>query len=455
MGYGHAHHIIATAAAAGTPAPSTRPPIDPALYQRDDMREVLAVRDVTALYLALKAAGLTQRQIAELTGQSQPEVSDILAGRRVSSYDVLVRIAGGLRIPRELMGLSFGAAYGGDVTVAEPPRGVSAEMLRRHLIALGAVAAVGGATIGELLGELPVPASAPLPSRVGAVHVEKIRDLTRQLREAGRAHGSDPELGTSATAWASRLLDVPGTEQVTRALKAAVSELHIQAGWAGTDAGLHERAMWHYARGLKLATDAGDVYLEALALNYAGLSVEEHGYPNDGLKLLQLGLHTARGIPPSRELRAPVEAVAHENAATAYARLGYPQAADRELGRARELWSPENRSGDPNQVAACLELERGRLDVAEPFVHASMRRWEGVSRRAHIQSGVLLATIHVRAGEPRGLALAHSAVTAASKLTSVRTRKRLEPLYVALEARSGSDAEQLARMTRQVATTRV
>src|SRR5918997_5952871 len=139
MGYGHAHHIIATAAAAGTPAPSTRPPIDPALYQRDDMREVLAVRDVTALYLALKAAGLTQRQIAELTGQSQPEVSDILAGRRVSSYDVLVRIAGGLRIPRELMGLSFGAAYGGDVTVAEPPRGVSAEMLRRHLIALGAV----------------------------------------------------------------------------------------------------------------------------------------------------------------------------------------------------------------------------------------------------------------------------------------------------------------------------
>ena len=305
MGYGHAHHIIATAAAAGTPAPSTRPPIDPALYQRDDMREVLAVRDVTALYLALKAAGLTQRQIAELTGQSQPEVSDILAGRRVSSYDVLVRIAGGLRIPRELMGLSFGAAYGGDVTVAEPPRGVSAEMLRRHLIALGAVAAVGGATIGELLGELPVPASAPLPSRVGAVHVEKIRDLTRQLREAGRAHGSDPELGTSATAWASRLLDVPGTEQVTRALKAAVSELHIQAGWAGTDAGLHERAMWHYARGLKLATDAGDVYLEALALNYAGLSVEEHGYPNDGLKLLQLGLHTARGIPPSRELRGP------------------------------------------------------------------------------------------------------------------------------------------------------
>ena len=455
VSYGHAVKLAAIAAA-GAPVGSTKPAplIDPALYRRDDVRPVLAERDIAALYLILKDEGVTQRQIAELTGQSQSEVSEILKGRKVLSYDLLVRIAEGLAIPRELMGLSFGAAYGGDVTVAEPPRGVSAEMLRRHLIALGAVAAVGGAAIGELLGELPVPAPAPLPSRVGAVHVEKIRDLTRQLREAGRAYGSDPELGTSATAWASRLLDVPGTDPVCRALKAAVSELHIQAGWAGTDAGLHERAMWHYARGLKLATDAGDVYLEALALSYAGLSVEEHGYPNDGLKLLQLGLHTARGIPPSRELRGPVEAVAHENAATAYARLGYPQDADRELGRARELWSPENRSGDPNQVAACLELERGRLDVAEPFVHASMRRWEGVSRRAHIQSGVLLATIHVRAGEPRGLALAHSAVTAASKLTSVRTRKRLEPLYVALEARSGSDAEQLARMARHVAVTR-
>jgi len=67
----------------------------------------------------------------------------------------------------------------------------------------------------------------------------------------------------------------------------------------------------------------------------------------------------------------------------------------------------------------------------------------------------VLATIHVRAGEPRGLQMAHGAVTAAAKLTSVRTRRRLEPLVAALAARRGADAEQLARMARQVATTRV
>jgi len=69
-------------------------------------------------------------------------------------------------------------------------------------------------------------------------------------------------------------------------------------------------------------------------------------------------------------------------------------------------------------------------------------------------SAVVLATIHVRAGEPRGLQLAHGAITSAARLTSARVRKRLEPLVAALEARRGSDAEQLARMARQVAATR-
>ncbi|MDQ3885846.1 MAG: hypothetical protein M3308_02215 [Actinomycetota bacterium] len=70
-------------------------------------------------------------------------------------------------------------------------------------------------------------------------------------------------------------------------------------------------------------------------------------------------------------------------------------------------------------------------------------------------SAVVLATIHVRAGEPDGLQLAHGAVTAATKLTSIHTCKRLEPLATALEARPGSDPRQLARMARQVAATQV
>ena len=471
MSYGHADKIAAITAgtaAAGSEKPT--PPIDPVLCQRDDVRAVLAVRDIAGLYQLLKDAGLTQRTIAELTGQSQSEVSEILAGRKVLSYDVLVRITNGLAIPRGLMGLSFGA-YHGEGTVASPPEGVDVEMLRRRLIALGGGLAVRApvAKLGELLShlvELPDPSPVPLPSRLSGVHVVKVRDLTRRLHEAGRTYGSDPEVSSAAAAWASKLLDVPGTEPLKRALMIAVAELHLEAGWAGGfDGGLYDRAILHFTRALTLATEAGDAYWQALALNWAGLATMELVDPDEGLKLLQVGAVTAAGIPSDDQRTTgvgvgagtAVRAQALADSATAYARLGHPQAADTALGRSRELWqpTPADPAGDLDQVAARLELDRGRFDAAEPFAAASVRRWEGISnQRARTYSAVVLATVHVRAGEPRGLALAHGAVTAAAKLTSVRARKQLEPLAAALEARRGSDAEQLARMARQVAVTR-
>ena len=46
-------------------------------------RRALAQRDITTVYRLLNDAGVAQRRIAELTGQSQPEVCEILKGRRV------------------------------------------------------------------------------------------------------------------------------------------------------------------------------------------------------------------------------------------------------------------------------------------------------------------------------------------------------------------------------------
>ena len=482
MSYGHADKIAAIVAGS-TPAGSEKPtpPIDPTLYHRDDMRAVLAAHDIAGLYQLLKDAGLTQRDIARLTGQSQSEVSEILTGRQVLSYDLLVRITEGLAIPRELMGLSWwgpegthagpDGAYRGEVTVTDP-EGV-AEMLRRHVIALGPIAAIASnplAKLAELLEhlELPGPSPVPLPSRLAGIHVVKVRDLTRRLGEAGNTSVSDPDVLSAAAAEASKLLDVPGPEPIKQALRVAVAELHVEAGWSGFDSGLYDRAMFHYARSLELATEAGDAYLQALVLKYAGASTVQHGHPNDGLKMLQFGGVAALDIPPDEQRavvvgesgRAAIEATVLVAEATALSRLDYPeaaQAADTALVKARELWqpTPADPYGDLDRPAACLELERGHLDAAEPFAVASLRRWEGGSQISRTQSAIVLATIHVRAGEPRGLQLAHGAVTAAAKLTSVRTRRQLEPLAAALAARRGADAEQLARMARQVATTRV
>ncbi len=90
------------------------PGIDPELLVDSRMQAALAERDVAAVYRLITKHGISQREIAAATGQSQSEVSEILSGRRVMGFDVLVRICAGLGIPREAMGLSFGASLSVD-----------------------------------------------------------------------------------------------------------------------------------------------------------------------------------------------------------------------------------------------------------------------------------------------------------------------------------------------------
>jgi transcriptional regulator with XRE-family HTH domain len=440
-----------------------QPPVDPELLARPEVRTALAGHDIGALFRVLREHGWTQREIARATGMAQPSVCEIVQGRRVIGFQVLVRIADGLGIPRELMrlGADQGSAYA-DVTKLGDE--VIAEMRRRALIATAGIAFAGRPLqgIGEL-AQLPGPRPVPLPSRILPVHVAQVRDLTQNLRDALRTYGSDPAVSSAAAEWADRLLNVPGTEPTTRALRTAVAELHLFAGWEAFDAGLYDRAMYDYNRGLELAIEIGDVYLQAKALSYAGLATVEHGHPNDGLKMLQFAQLKAADIPPDDQRksvlgvssRVAVEACARADSATALELLGHPRAADTQLGESRELWlpGPADQTGDLDAVVARLQLARGRLDAAEPFAAVSLRRWQsGASQRARAaQAGLLLATIHVRAGEPDGLRLAHSAITDVAKLTSVRIRRRLGPLVTALEARPGSDHRQLAQMARQVA----
>jgi hypothetical protein len=253
---------------------------------------------------------------------------------------------------------------------------------------------------------------------------------------------------------------VQGAEPVKQALKVAVAELHLAAGWAGFDAWRYDRAMHHFRTALTLATQAGDAYLQSYALNGAGLATVEYGHPNDGLKMLQFSVVKAWDISRDEQRavvigslgRAAMEACARVDAATALADLGKLDAAEREIATARELWSPTRTGpyGDLDRPAALVALRRGRLDIAEPFAVASVGRWKWISQVGHTQSGIVLATVHVRAGEPDGLPLAHGVITAVTKLSSVRARRRLEPLVTALEARPGSDERDLARMARQI-----
>jgi hypothetical protein len=271
---------------------------------------------------------------------------------------------------------------------------------------------------------------------------------------------SDPEVLSAAAAWAERLLNVSGTEPVKRALMVAVAELHIEAAWAGFDAWRYDWAAHHFTKALELANEAKDTYLQAIAMIHAGLVTREFGHPNDGLRLLQLGQVKTLDIPHNEPRavvvgsigRAAVQAGTREEAATALADLGYLDAAEAEMAHSRELWSATRTDsfGDLDRPTARLALRQGRLDTAEPLAAASVRRWEGVSLLGHAQSSIVLATVHVRAGEPSGLRLAHSAIVLVSKLSSIRIRKQLAPLAAALRVRPERDAQDLARMAHAI-----
>jgi transcriptional regulator with XRE-family HTH domain len=84
------------------------------------MREAFARRDIGTVYTKLGHRGVSQRRIAALTGQSQSEISEIIAGRQVTSIALLERIADGLGVPRAWLGLGNGISAQ-TPTAAVPP----------------------------------------------------------------------------------------------------------------------------------------------------------------------------------------------------------------------------------------------------------------------------------------------------------------------------------------------
>lgn len=131
------------------------------------MRSALAGRDISQVYRLLTVAGVQQRTIAALVGQSQSEVSEILKGRQVMAYDVLVRICTGLGIPRGLMGLTYDEDIE-TVVESEPVEEVDEEMKRRALLAVGGVALFDRPVLAELL-HIPTRPDVPTLCRASLV----------------------------------------------------------------------------------------------------------------------------------------------------------------------------------------------------------------------------------------------------------------------------------------------
>ncbi|MGH3765931.1 MAG: hypothetical protein ACRDTX_12405 [Pseudonocardiaceae bacterium] len=162
------------------------------------MRQALALRDVSKVYRLLVDNGVPQRTIAELTGQSQSEVCQIIKGRQVMAYDVLVRIANGLGVPRGAMGLAY------DGVATEPAaEEVDEDVERRNLLAIAGAIVFGAAVFGD-----PRPLTlrdvvlAP-PERISAGDVTAFEQTVARLnvldREAGGMAAREALAATAKT----------------------------------------------------------------------------------------------------------------------------------------------------------------------------------------------------------------------------------------------------------------
>lgn len=419
----------------------------------DQARRALAAHDIATVYRLLREAGVSQRQIAELTGQSQSEVSEILSGRRVMAYDVLERICEGLDVPREWMGL----AYHGDAEPAGPDVGEEMDeaMKRRALIALAGATLVGAPVLGEVLHIPARPATpTPLPSRLGATDVTAIKKLTAELRTMARTYGGCADVITGVAYRSRPLMSVSASEEIHAELGSALADLHTLAGWCCVDAGHHDQARAHFASAMDLAATSGDGCQMASALRHTGIQMIDAGAYNDGLKAYQLGLIKLSESPDSPEV-AEATAWLTAESALPLAAMGQREAAQRAIATAREQFRTADMfdDADMDYLIACVYRRLGRLDSAETFAASSVRKWavEGTSRRTSVEADIVLATLHTQTGQSDAAALARRAIAGVVPLRSVRARRvKLVPLVEALDARTDSTSRALAASARQV-----
>ncbi|HEY2764082.1 MAG TPA: helix-turn-helix transcriptional regulator [Pseudonocardiaceae bacterium] len=443
-------------------------PVSPDVWDEPEMKRVLVGRDISSVYRLLRRVGISQRQIAALTGQSQSEVSEILKGRQVMAYDVLARISDGLGIPRGYMGLAYDEATA--TSVVGPPDDALAEedesVKRRKLLAHGAAVMFGTAVFGGDKGEwLPSAAQTPAPSHIGMTDVKQVEAATRAMRALDYQFGGGAcrDAVVAQLSWAQRLLSASGQEGVRQRLFRALADLQNLAGWTTFDVGLLDSSRNHFATALEFAKESGDSSLMSNIMYRIGRIYLHIQAPNDALKWFQLGQLAAQDS--GSELAV---AVLCANEAWAYAMMNDDTQAKKLLGRSRDELARADQSDVPDWARFYTDTDmhamtgsvftelsvRGDVahsSIAIPALIQALNGYNETMSRSRTFTLTQLATNHLRQGDvDHGVRIGREALHLASGLKSARVIDRLEPLELVAGQRAGnSDARELSHQIRQ------
>ncbi|MET8149089.1 tol-pal system YbgF family protein [Actinoplanes sp. NPDC049668] len=413
------------------------------------MRLALRTHDLAFVFRKLKSCGYSQRNIGELTRQSQSEISDIMGGREVLAYSVLLRIADGLRIPRGYMGL--GSYDHDEHTPTEDAltTGVTTldEAEEIHAALRHAAEVMMGTSLPDTARwwqPLTEPRT-PVPDRIGDTDVDYLEHLTRVLRAVDYQNGGGAcrEAVIAQTGHARAMMRSDCTDEVRRRLHLAVADLHNLAGWTSFDVGLHSTARLHFSLALEQAKETDNLSLAANVLYRQGRVHLHQGFLSQSLRFFQLGQLAAQDADDPLTV-----AMLHANLAWTHAIMGNNAKAVSALGRAEDefvrgegslpawvaFFGAADLSALTGMVYSLLPGDKS-ADKAVTHLTTSINARGGKTARSTIFELTALSATKLNNGDVAGgVGDGDRTVLLAEQVRSVRTIDRLRPLQLAAEA---------------------
>lgn len=448
-------------------------PIPADVLTRADLQQALREHDFAEAFRVLKQyAGLSQNRIALACGLTPGKVSTIISGSaQVTSIEVLRRIADGLRIPGDLLGL---APRPWEVTADTPSPAATPEvplrmdtpwqatatvdlasqlttadltMDRRALAkALAATAMTGPVLLDSLEGWMH-PGQEGIrrtrPGRLGVRDIEQLEETARAFRGWNHSYGG----GLRRRAVLGQLSEVAallGEHQAPAVEERLYRVLALLAGTAAGmawDSGLQRRAQDYYRLSLRAAHAGGDRLWGANTLAAMARQLLYAGRPADALDLVRLAQDGARDEAGPR-----LRAMLHTREAWALAAMGRTAAFGRATEQARAAlanagpeepyWIGYFDEAELAGVTGGRHLELARDDprahadqAGEEIRHALATRGPDAGRSVALDR-LGLAEVYFLVGDLRAaVAETHAAVDAAAGVQSGRVREGAAWLY--------------------------
>ncbi|MFE9960595.1 helix-turn-helix domain-containing protein [Micromonospora sp. NPDC005299] len=418
--------------------------------------ESLSRRDIGALFRRLsRLTGASQTRIGAAVGLEQGYVSRVMAGRKITSIEVLERVADGLDMPDESrMALGLAPArwpcHQGMARTAAPRQSDTpvdrcwrddlraaveiweSDVNRRDMIRQATFASAGYTlpALRWFTAPLRQPVNTSGRRAVGQPDIDTIREMTTTYRRLDNQYG-----GGHARDAVSRyvhqevapLLNDGRYDAITgRSLLSATAELVQLAGWQAYDLAEHGIAQRQLTLALDLAHAADDAGLGAEILAAMSHQSTYLGHSATGIDLARAARRTAQ-----RAGLAVLTAEAYVMEAHAHATARDETACAKALHQAEQALDRADRSGSPQwlgyfdeaylsaKFAHCFHA-LGKALPAERFASRSLKMDERFVRGKAFNLA-LLASVQVQRGEPeRACAIGTEALTLTTQLRSSR-----------------------------------